>query len=172
MIVTNLLTRASSLRCFSACFLLVLMVGDLKANENAELACALETVLPWKNVELNGLTEKIIDDLDSAVEGRKVRLYLKGGRVISVKSVYWGEVSRLEVDLYPDPDGDRRRHLVEITNYNYTRPIYDSVPEIASKITYQFPICEVWANYPNSADVRREYHIATDILESVYRDFP
>lgn len=154
---------------FFAAIISLSVFSGFDASSKAALnsKCNLEDGANLRGLDFNSLEKKEIKILGESAEGGIAYLYEKEGALHGIRSVFLGETGKTEFNYFFDLS-ERRRYLVEMTDYRYTVPIYVPDFKIASKSVNTFVVCEgLKSNYPKSSDLEGAYSRAVSILEII-----
>ena len=104
-----------------------------------------------------------------STEGGKADIYRHQGHLRVIRSVFYKETGRSEINYYFDPENGER-YLVELTDYHYTAPIMQSGGKVSSISTSKFVVCEDQdPNYPNYSALADAYDRSVAILMEIQR---
>lgn len=153
----------SLFRCFFPLFLL--LGGMSHAASKTSNSCTWEDLSLLLDRDLRHATVKELGILEEAAEGGTAKAYLLNDRVVAIKSVFFGETGKAEINYYFDEMHGDRTYAVEIKDFHYTMPIYFPTSKTAAVSIKQFTVCEgQLADYPAAAEWRPSYERAEKIL--------
>ena len=152
------------------CCLSLVLVEPIIADSPSTKSCNVADGRALVVEDTSQLDHEQISLSGLSAEGSRVTLFKEDGDISVIQAVFFGETRRTEIEYYFDPD-DESRHLVEVTEFLYSDPIYVPDSKLASMITSTFMICtSVKPNYPDSIDLASAYSRSEKVLKIILED--
>ena len=138
------------------------------SNEiNKERTCNLQSKTYLMEIDFSLLKKTKLILLGLSSEGAEVQIYENNNRLVAIKASFFGEFAKTEINYFFE-NINQNLYLVEVTDYNYTSPVYIPDSKIASVSINRFIVCEgKKPNYPNSSDLNIVYNRAVEALKTI-----
>lgn len=118
--------------------LLISLVATYPAHAKTASRCKVDSILRLLSADISSYEKVKGRSLGQSSEGADITYYYARDRLKAVKSLYFGETSKAEIEYrFRSPT----EYAVHFTEYFYTAPIYIDNSEIASTSESKFVVC-------------------------------